>query len=604
MMWDFDKAAQISYYRSASHRPLERQRGRRRDPCPRATFQRPRPIRSRYPSARLLAFQSGPFPSSAWRNRPTDPVRLERERTGEIFFTDGDPGRSCAPLEKTAVRVPRTGPLYLAIDQGTSSSRAFLFDSDFGVIASAREPLSSHKPHPAWSEQDANEILRGQLCALGRVIRRTPRNRSIAALGISNQRSTLVLWRRRDGAPVCPALSWQDRRASSLCERLSAQAEPIRRRTGLRLSPHYTAPKLLWLLKKNPSLRRGLRDGDLLCGTVNSFLIWHLTGKASHLTDHSNAARMLLLNLSTLKWDSHLLSIFDLSADCLPEIRPTFSYFGTARIGERRIPICCSLGDQQAALLGQGCHRPGEAAINYGTGGFFLLHTGETRRYRPGLLTSIASSDSAGASYLLEGTVNSVGSLLEWTRRVLPLPARPSREKRGRAAAGCPSDLFLIPGLSGLGAPHWSDQMSTLILNFGSEAPWNLRKAAMESIAFLVRDIFEAIGPANRRMKPILVGGGISRIDDLVQLQSDLLQLPLRRPPVTESSARGAALGAAHGAGLLSLGSISPLEGGTLFRPRIAPADADRLYGGWEQALTIARALAPRSTIRSGYPRL
>jgi glycerol kinase len=267
-------------------------------------------------------------------------------------------------------------PLLLAIDQGSSSSRAILFELSGKVVAAASTPLSTFTSKPDRVEHDPNEILNGQMAAVRRVLRRAPRHRTIACMGIANQRSTLILWRRRDGAPVGPAISWQDRRTSSLCRTMQEAAPMIGARTGLRLSPHYAASKLTWLLSNDRSLRRRLKTGDLLCGTVNSFLIWHLTGGKSYLTDHTNAARMLLANLYTLGWDPELIRLFDLSELFLPAPQPTFSDFGTARIGGHTVPIRCSIGDQQAALLGQGCCRPGEAAINYGTGGFFLLHTG------------------------------------------------------------------------------------------------------------------------------------------------------------------------------------------------------------------------------------
>ncbi|HET6369966.1 MAG TPA: FGGY family carbohydrate kinase [Nitrospiria bacterium] len=489
----------------------------------------------------------------------------------------------------------RPTPLLLAIDQGSSSSRAILFELNGKVVAAASEPLSTFTPKPDRVEHDPEEILAGQMAALRRVIRRAPRNRAIACMGIANQRSTLVLWRRRDGAPLGPAISWQDRRTSSICRTMQKNAPVIGEKTGLRLSPHYAASKLTWLLSTNRSIRRRLENGELLCGTVNSFLIWHLTGGNSYLTDHTNAARMLLMNLDTLEWDPELIGLFGLSESFLPEPRPTFSDFGTAQIEGRTVPIRCSIGDQQAALLGQGCCRPGEAAINYGTGAFFLLHTGGKIRRRPGLLTSIASSDANGADYLLEGTVNAVGSLLDWMRNLVGLPkgvlpdaaCQSSARKKGSRRGPGP---ILVPALRGLGAPHWLDRVPSFLTGLGEGTRReDLFRCAVESVAYLIRDIHEAMGSRCPSPKVIRVGGGISKIDYLLQFQANLLQIPLQRSDDEESTARGAAIGAAVGAGLVPISSVRPPERETIFRPILSRSKSTDLYGEWKRTLRMAK---------------
>lgn len=475
----------------------------------------------------------------------------------------------------------------LALDQGSSSSRTILYNLDGKGMARASQSVSTFTPRPGWVEQDPKEILSSQFTTLRKVLQLVPKNRPIAALGVANQRSTLVLWRRRDGVPIGPALSWQDRRNSVLCDSMQSEATKIRRRTGLRLSPHYAASKLSWLLQEHRSLYRGLKDKDLLCGTVNSFLIWHLTGGKAYLTDHTNAARMLLFNLAQLRWDPYLLSLFGLPPSCLPDPKPTFSDFGTAKIGGRQIPIRCSMGDQQASLLGQGCRREGEANINFGTGGFFLLHTGEKRKVRPGLLTSIASSNSNEASYLLEGTVNAVGSLLDWSKRLVGFQETASIDKHcNRSVHGTSSHLFLIPSLMGLGAPHWRDQIPSAMIGLSNTTkPQDLLKASVESIAFLMRDIYEAFGTLPT--KKILVSGGVAMSNYLLQYQANLLQLPLFRSLESEASAKGTAMGAAIGEGILQEKSIHPAENGIWFHPKITRRQADLRYQEWQRVLTL-----------------
>jgi glycerol kinase len=470
-----------------------------------------------------------------------------------------------------------------------------IFDHHGRLQAHAQVKLPTVLPKPGWVEHSPKQLLSSQLSAAKLALKQLGRHsKKPVALGITNQRSTILLWERKTGRTLAPAISWQDRRASELCKALehfsnSKAADLIRQKTGLRLTPYYAAPKLAWLLEQIPGARKRAEGGDLLCGTVNSYLTWHLTNGQVHVTDHTNAARMLLMNLSTLSWDQELLDLFGIPQQMLPRIVPTCDYLGEARIGREQIPIFCSIGDQQAASIGLGCIEKDDLTLNYGTGGFLLSNTGNQPRYSPGLLTSIAWSSPKKISYLLEGTVNSVGSALDWLREGLGMFKTVKEISRLYKQSKHPA--FVIPSLAGLGAPHWREDVPTLFFNIHRETRRaDLVRGMADGIAFLMMDILETMKtPESNRFGRLRAGGGLANLDVLLQAQADLFQMPIERPINIEATALGAAFLAGLGAGIWSdpLQIQEVVKKGQTFRPNISGQKAEQLYHQWKKLLHL-----------------
>lgn len=498
--------------------------------------------------------------------------------------------------------------LLMALDQGSTTSKAVLMDRKGRAVREAVSPLKTDHPRPGWVEQDPGSILASLVRSAERLLRSLRHSKTaIAGLGISNQRSTIILWDKMTGRPLLPAISWQDLRADRLTRQWLADRDLIRSRTGLMLTPYYSAPKIRWILDHVKGARAKAEKGRILCGTVNTYLIWHLTKGETHATDGTNAARMLLMNLEDQSWDKELLSLFGIPPQILPRILPTVADYGTARLCGINLPIRASIGDQQAALLGLGAFRFGEAVINYGTGGFFLVNTGADPILLPGLLSSLAWNTRVKASYLIEGTVNSVGTVFEWLRGlgVIRSPAGIDRllklrpegcfsKHHQRAGDPFPSHphAYLVPALSGIGAPHWLDQARTAFFGFGaSTSKADLVRAAVEGIAFRMKDIDAVIGKDRRvRISRITASGGGSHIDSLVQTQADWLGRSILRSDVMQASLRGAALLAGVGCGWWdSPDSLPIIRKGRTFQPRILARDRDRLFEGWKKAVEAVR---------------
>ena len=483
----------------------------------------------------------------------------------------------------------------LALDQGSTSSRAMIFDHRGRLQAHAQAKLPTLLPKPGWVEHYPEQLLSSQISVANQALKQLgSRKKHIVALGIANQRSTILLWERETGHTLAPAISWQDRRASELCKSLghpsnSKTANLIHQKTGLRLTPYYAAPKLAWLLEHIKGARNKAENGELLCGTVNTYLIWHLTNGKAHVTDHTNAARMLLMNLSTLDWDPKLLDLFGIPSQMLPRIVSTCEYLGETQIGKHQIPIFCSIGDQQAASIGLGCIEKGDLTLNYGTGGFLLLNTGNKPQSQPGLLTSIAWSSPKKISYLLEGTVNSVGSALDWLRESLEIFKSVSEIPRLYKQSKHPA--FVIPSLAGLGAPHWREDVQTIFFNMNRQTQRaDLVRGVIEGIAFLMMDIFKAMKQAGlNRSGRFRAGGGLTNLDVLLQFQSDLFQAPIERPANVEATALGAAFLAGLGAGVWSdpLQVQEVVKKGRTFRPKMSRQKTGELYHHWKRLLHL-----------------
>ncbi|HLG21487.1 MAG TPA: FGGY family carbohydrate kinase [Candidatus Manganitrophaceae bacterium] len=485
---------------------------------------------------------------------------------------------------------PRASETILALDQGSSRSRAVLFDAAGRILSRAEAPVRTYYPNPGWVEHDPEEIFESAASAARRALRGSRRReKPPAALGIANQRSTFILWDGQSGKPLAPAISWQDLRAAGTIQKWDRP--DFVRKTGLPLTPYYAAAKLALLLtdlkRKRISARR------LLFGTVNTFLIWRLTEGKVHRTDPTNAARTLLYNIDRGDWDDDLLRHFKIPRRILPEVAPTQSFFGEARIDGRRLPITCAVGDQQASLAGLGGLSRGIANVNYGTGGFFLINTGPRRLRLPGLLSSVAWSSERQTTYLVEGTVNSVGSLFDWLRRLGLLD---SDRQIDPLCARSTERIFFIPALAGLGAPHWDPKIATTLFGLSrSTGKEELVRGAVEGIAFLMNDIYRII--KEKRDIPvarIIASGGASQIDALVQFQSNLFGKAIFVTNDPESTVRGAAFLAGEQAGVTDRNRFRFSTIRRKFSPRITEEERKGLCRRWRKSLALAQAWGER----------
>jgi glycerol kinase len=493
-------------------------------------------------------------------------------------------------------------PFILALDQGTTSSRAIVFDHGGAIRAAAQKEFTQIFPHAGWVEHDPHEIWASQIGvaveAMGRA-QITPRE--VAAIGITNQRETTIVWDRETGEPVGNAIVWQDRRTADECERLKAEGhgDTVQARTGLLIDAYFSATKIRWILDHVPGARTRAEAGQLAFGTVDSWLLWKLTGRASHMTDVSNASRTMLFKIHTLQWDDELLRIFGVPPDVLPEVRSSSELYGRASttLGLEGIPIAGIAGDQQAALFGQMCREPGMSKNTYGTGCFLLQNIGTTpSRSTQQLVTTVAWQIGGRTEYALEGSVFIGGAVVQWIRDGLGL-VRTAADIEP-LAAGVPDNggVYFVPAFAGLGAPHWDAYARGTIVGItrGTTAG-HIARAALESIAYQVTDLLDAMrADAGIPLTELRVDGGAAVNDALMQFQADLLGVAVVRPAVTETTA----LGAAYLAGL-AVGFWPSVEAITgqwkadrRFEPRMAPAAARALRERWSAALQRSRGWA------------
>ena len=439
----------------------------------------------------------------------------------------------------------------LALDQGTTSSRALVFDRHGRVRGAAQQEFTQHFPRPGWVEHDPEDLwATTRRTALAAVAEANLTARDLAALGLTNQRETTLLWDRRTGRPLAPAIVWQDRRTAARCEKLRRRGlEPLfRRRTGLVLDPYFSGTKLAWLLDHLPGARTRAARGELAFGTVDTWLLWKLTGGEVHATDVSNASRTLLLNLRTGQWDDELLRILRIPRAVLPAVRASSEVYGhvTSIPALRGVPISGVAGDQQAALFGQACFRPGMAKNTYGTGCFLLLHTGEKPVVsRHQLLTTIAwrLGPDGPLEYALEGSVFIGGAVVQWLRDGLGLITRSADIEALAARAADNGGVYLVPAFTGLGAPHWDASARGAItgLTRGTTAA-HLARAALESIAYQSADLLRAMeADCGGKLRELRVDGGATVNNALMQFQADLLRVPVVRPRTPETTALGVA---------------------------------------------------------------
>jgi glycerol kinase len=494
----------------------------------------------------------------------------------------------------------------LAFDAGTTSVRAIVFDRAGRIRAVAQKDIRQIFPQPGWVEQDPQEIWFSQITvaveALGRA---RIRPSDIAGVGITNQRETTVVWDRKTGDAVYNAIVWQDRRTAPACDALRAAGHDrlVRNRTGLLLDAYFSGTKIAWILDHVPGVRARAEAGDLLFGTVDTWLIWKLTsGQHVHVTDPSNASRTLLYNIHTGEWDPRLLRLFRVPASMLPQVRTSSEVYGeiSTSLGLQGVKIAGIAGDQQAALFGQMCVRRGQAKNTYGTGCFLLQNLGTkpiTSRHR--LITSAACQIGKKREFVLEGSVFIGGAVVQWLRDGLQLVR--SAQEVNLLAESAPDNggVYLVPAFTGLGAPHWDPYARGAILGLTRDtSAAHICRAALEGVAYQVADLIDAMAAdTGRRLAELRVDGGASHSAFLMQFQADLLQIPVVRPAVTETTALGAAYLAGLAVGywkdLASLGRHWKVE--KTFEPRMPRAQAEELRSRWSQALGRARDWAPRA---------
>jgi glycerol kinase len=498
-----------------------------------------------------------------------------------------------------------SGGVVLALDQGTTSSRAILFDAEGVALGSAQKEFTQGYPRPGWVEHDANEIWSSQSGVMSEALAAADvSSRDVAAIGITNQRETTVLWDRTTLQPVAPAIVWQDRRTAEAVDRVRARpgAETlVRERSGLVLDAYFSASKLAWLLEHVPGARARAERGELAFGTVDAWLVARLTRGEVHVTDASNASRTMLLDLRTLDWDDDLLALWGIPRAVLPRIVGSSEVVGHVADGlpAAGVAIAGIAGDQQAATFGQACFTPGQAKSTYGTGAFLVLNTGEApvpSRHR--LLTTVAWRRGEEVRYALEGSIFMAGAIVQWLRDGLGVIRRSEDVEALATSVADTGDVVLVPAFAGLGAPHWDPYARGTIVGMtrGTTAA-HIARAALESIAFQVADVIDAMAAdAPAPLQELRVDGGAARNDLLMQEQADLLGVPVSRPVVTETTALGAAYlaGLATGvwAGPEDLASHWRLE--RRFEPSAPPDAVARRRARWRQAVERAKDWSPR----------
>ena len=485
----------------------------------------------------------------------------------------------------------------LALDQGTTSSRAIVFDHSGSIVAAAQKEFPQIFPKPGWVEHDPHEIWSTQAgVAQEALTKANIAPTAIAAIGITNQRETTVVWDRATGEPICNAIVWQDRRTAAICDRLRARKldRVIRRKTGLVIDAYFSATKVQWILENVQGARAKAKAGALAFGTVDSWLVWNLTGGMVHATDATNASRTMLYDIRKGDWDDELLKIFGVPRSLLPEVRSSSEVYGRTSLLGAPIPIAGIAGDQQAALFGQVCSKPGMAKNTYGTGCFMLMNTGtKPIASKNNLVTTIAWRLGDRTEYALEGSIFIAGAVVQWLRDGLQFIRSAPEVEQLAASVSDSGGVYVVPAFAGLGAPHWDQYARGTIVGLtrGSTKA-HIARAALEGIALQVMDVLRAMqADAGLKLKELRVDGGASANDLLMQLQADLLNVPVVRPKVAETTALGAAYlaGLAVGFWKSQADIARQWQVDKRFTPAMKSADRSRIAKGWERALDRAR---------------
>lgn len=487
----------------------------------------------------------------------------------------------------------------LALDQGTTSSRALVFDGNGSMLAVSQQEFTQHYPQPGWVEHDAEEIWFTQLSTARDAIARAGIEWSdIAAIGITNQRETTVVWDTATGKPVAPAIVWQCRRTADYCRDLKANGweEQIRNRTGLVVDAYFSGTKVKWILDHVPGARERAERGEILFGTIDTWLMWKLSGGKVHATDYSNASRTMLYNIHTLQWDDTILQEFAVPVAMLPEVKPSSGLFGETdpSLFGGPIPLAGVAGDQQAALFGQACFESGMAKNTYGTGCFLLMNTG-TRPVTStqGLLTTIAWGVDGKVEYALEGSVFVAGAAILWLRDGLGIIQHAAETAELATSIGDTGGVYLVPAFVGLGAPYWDAYArGTLVGMTRGTGRAHIARAALEAIAYQTRDVLDAmVRDSGLDLQALRVDGGASRNDFLVQFQADMLGKPVQRPLNVETTAMGAAYlaGLATGVWADKRELAARWRAANTFTPAMGVDQRTRLYSGWQRAVERSR---------------
>ncbi|KPL60090.1 glycerol kinase GlpK [Rossellomorea vietnamensis] len=489
----------------------------------------------------------------------------------------------------------------LSLDQGTTSSRAILFNKKGEIVHTAQKEFTQHFPKPGWVEHSANEIWGSVLAVIASVLSESSvKPDQIEGIGITNQRETTVVWDKETGDPVYNAIVWQSRQTAGICEELKSQGlnDTFRDKTGLLIDAYFSGTKVKWILDNVEGVKQKAEDGKLLFGTIDTWLIWKMSGGTTHVTDYSNASRTLMYNIHDLKWDQELLDILGVPASMLPEVRPSSEVYGKTvpyHFFGREIPIAGAAGDQQAALFGQACYEKGMAKNTYGTGCFMLMNTGEKAvKSNNGLLTTLAWGIDGKVEYALEGSIFVAGSAIQWLRDGLRM-LKDAKDSEDYAKGVDSTDgVYVVPAFVGLGTPYWDSDVRGAVfgLTRGTSKEHFVR-ATLESLAYQTKDVLTAMeADSGISLKKLRVDGGAVKNDFLMQFQSDLLSVPVERPVVNETTA----LGAAYLAGL-AVGFWKDREEiskqwnkDKQFEPEMAGETQEELYNGWKKAVKAAMA--------------
>ncbi|HYD89237.1 MAG TPA: glycerol kinase GlpK [Vitreimonas sp.] len=493
------------------------------------------------------------------------------------------------------------GKHILAIDQGTTSTRAIVFDLEFNPRATAQVELTQHYPQPGWVEHDAEEIWAATLQVCRAAVAQIGGVGEIAAIGITNQRETTVVWDRATGAPVHKAIVWQDRRTSELCAALreGGHEERVQATTGLLLDPYFSATKIAWILDHQPSLRARAERGELAFGTIETFLVWRLTQGRVHASDITNASRTLLFDISKRQWSEEMCALFNAPRSLLPDVRACDAHFGEANAAHfgAAIPIHGMAGDQQAALVGHGCFKPGMAKATFGTGAFLVMNMGEAAPHSANrLLGTIGYETRDVFAYALEGSIFSAGATMQWLRDGLKLIKTSADSEAIAASLRDNGGVYLVPAFAGLGAPQWSAEARGTIVGLTRDSTLDhIVRAGLEAVGYQTADLLDALrADGAPRIERLLIDGGLTANGWAMQFLADVCEVEVARPQFQEVTALGAAKLAAYGAGLIQ--SLDGVGAATSARwaPRMGAAEREKLRAGWRAAVDAALCAARR----------
>ncbi|MCG8384558.1 MAG: glycerol kinase GlpK [Cytophagales bacterium] len=484
------------------------------------------------------------------------------------------------------------GKYIIALDQGTTSSRAVLFDREGALLAIEQKEFTQHFPKPGWVEHDADEIWSSQQDVLLALIENNHvQANEIIALGITNQRETAIVWDKETGKPVYNAIVWQDKRTSGICNHLkkAGYEKHVRDTTGLVIDAYFSGTKVKWILDEIDPGREKAKSGTLAFGTVDTWLVYKLTQGKEHLTDLTNASRTMLFDINKLGWDTEMLDVLDIPAELLPSVKPSVSHFGDWEFEGVSIPIHGIAGDQQAALFGQTCFEKGTAKNTYGTGCFMLMNTGETPQLSEnGLLSTIAFGLEDKVYYALEGSIFVAGAAVQWLRDGLEIIQDAAETEQMAKEVQNSDDVVVVPAFAGLGAPYWDMYARGAIFGLTRDTDRrHLAKATLDSLAYQTRDILQAMEKdAGIELQSLKVDGGAVANDYLMQFQADILGVPVLRPGIIESTAQGAAYLAGIGAGIWKMKDLTEVQQiDRTFEPGLSQADREKLYTRWKKAV-------------------